>query len=249
MKIKKHIIHGFSGMLLWLEEHSIGILATIALHLLLVSVALIFKITAIAESEYAIVIDNTLIQQDEPEQTEVVQENTQEFIQQMNEQYNIRNVPVNTAEKRAVENIEQMVKDIKTEMNIVDPPPPSDDAAQEKEEKAARIYDEKYPENAMGERTIYKGPTTVSYELTDRRHTWMPVPVYKCQGHGKIVLNVVVNRKGYVIQAEINKTLSDSQDPCLADAAKRDAERSRFNEAPSAPAQQQGSITYNFVAQ
>ncbi|MDR0814928.1 MAG: hypothetical protein LBN37_04150 [Bacteroidales bacterium] len=247
MKVITHIGHRFSGMLLWLEEHSIGILATIAVHLLLVSIALILKITAITEGEYLIIMDSSQIM-DEPEQTEVAQETAQEFIQQMNEEYNIRNVPVNTAEKRAVENIDRMVKDIKTEMNIVDPPEPAEEAAQEKEEKAAQIYDEKYPENAMGERTIYKGPTTVSYELSDRRHTWMPVPVYKCPGQGRIVMDIVVNRRGYVIQAEVNKALSDS-DPCLIDAAKRDAERSRFNESPSSPVKQQGSITYSFVAQ
>ncbi|MDR3093808.1 MAG: hypothetical protein LBU62_04095 [Bacteroidales bacterium] len=248
MKVTAHIKRSFSRMLFWLEEHSIGILATIAIHLLLVSVFLVLKITAFTEGEYVITIDSSQIMEEKPEQPEVVQETAQEFIQQMNEEYNIRNVPVNTAEKKAVENIDQMVKDIKTEMNIVDPPEPVAEAVQEKEEKTAQIYDEKYPENALGERTIYKGPTTVSYELSDRRHTWMPVPVYKCPGRGKIVVDIVVNPRGYVIQAEVNKALSDA-DPCLIDAAKRDAERSRFSESSSAPAKQQGSITYSFVAQ
>jgi hypothetical protein len=51
------------------------------------------------------------------------------------------------------------------------------------------------------------------------------------------------------LSAAINRTSSDSQDPCLTDAAKRDAERSRFNSAPDAPPKQTGSITYIFVAQ
>jgi hypothetical protein len=59
----------------------------------------------------------------------------------------------------------------------------------------------------------------------------------------------VVNRKGYVIQAEVNTALSDSQDPCLIAAAKLDAERSRFNDSSTAPVKQQGNITYSFVAQ
>jgi len=152
-----------------------------------------------------------------------------------------------------VKNIEKMVRDIKAEENITDPAPPKDRPAEivQKEEKLleneARIYEDKYPVNAAGERTIYKGATTVSYELSGRRHISMPAPAYKCRMAGTIVVDIVVNNNGYVLTAEINKSKSSSEDPCHVDAAKRDAERSRFDQSPLA--RQQGSITYIFQAQ
>jgi hypothetical protein len=247
-----HISGGFQRLLLWLEEHAIGILATVALHLLLVSVALILKINAVVRTTSEIPIELLQLPPEEPEDlaaSENRQESAQEFVKKMNEEYSIRHIPVNAAEQKAVENIEKMVRDIKTEMNIIDPPDPSETPGETGKEKEESIYDEKYPENSAGERTIYRGPTTVSYELADRRHIWMPVPVYKCSGKGKIVMNIVVNPRGYVLQAEVNRLLSDLSDPCLTDAAKRDAERSRFNDSPAAPAKQYGTITYIFVAQ
>jgi hypothetical protein len=239
-------------LLLWLEEHAVGILMTTAVHLLIIMAVLILKVHAYTKRDYQIVVDLTQINQEEVALQEQ-QETTHAFMQKMNEEYSVRNIPVNTAEKHAVENISKMVQDIKSEMNITDPPPaqPEDIARQEQElhENEARVYDEKYPENAAGERTVYKGPTTVSYELNGRRHTWMPTPVYKCQGQGKIVIDIVVNPQGYVLVAEINKAGSDSQDPCLTAAAKRDAERSRFNHSSSSPSKQQGTISYMFMAQ
>ena len=250
----KNITSVIKDFLLWLEEHQIGLLTTIAVHLLIISVILILKIRTNTEREYSIMIDmnqiNAVMEEEIPEETQEI--STQELVQSLQQEYNIRNIPVNVANERAVENIEKMVNDIKTEMNITDPKPPQDTPAETvKEEKVseneARIYEDKFPMNAAGERTIYKGPTTVSYELSGRRHTWMPAPVYKCRAGGKIVVDIVVNGNGYVVTAEINKSKSDSEDPCIVEAAKRGAERSRFNESPQA--RQQGSITYVFQPQ
>ena len=246
-----------SVFLLWLEEHQTGILSTIAIHLLIVSVILVLKIRTNIERECQIMIDLSQMManmEEEPEEHPQQQISTQKFLQNMQQEYNMmRNIPVNTASERAVENIEKMVRDIKTEMNITDPKPPQDipEEITPKEDKLSenevKIYDDKFPVNTSGERTIYKGPTTVSYELSGRRYRWMPPPVYKCRVGGKIVVDIVVNNNGYVLTAEINKSKSDSEDPCLVDAAKRDAERSRFNE--SSQAKQQGSITYIFQPQ
>jgi uncharacterized membrane-anchored protein YhcB (DUF1043 family) len=247
----------FRNFLLWLEEHQIGILTTIAVHLLIISVILVLKIRTNVSREYSIMIDLSQIQSfldEEKPEVQPQQMNAQEFVQTMRQEYNVvRNIPVNQAEARAVENVEKMIRDIKTQENITDPPPPKDTPAEtvQKEDKQlkdeARIYDDKYPVNTAGERTIYRGPTTVSYELIGRRHTSMPAPVYKCRTGGTIVVNIAVNGNGYVLTAEINKGRSNSEDPCLVEAAKRDAERSRFDQ--SSQARQQGSITYIFQAQ
>ena len=250
------MIRIINKFLFWLEEHQIGILTTIAVHLLIISVILVLKIRTNVQREYNIMIDLSQIQAIMDEiPPEVLQEvSAQEFIQNMQQEYNVvRNIPVNVAEERAVQNIEKMIRDIKAEENITDPPPHQDTPAEivQREEKLleneARIYEDRYPVNATGERTVYKGATTVSYELSGRRHTYMPAPVYKCRMGGTIVVDIVVNNNGYVLTAEINKSKSSTEDSCLVEAAKRDAERSRFDQ--SSLARQQGSIAYIFQAQ
>jgi hypothetical protein len=241
----------------WLEEHQTGILTTIAVHLLIITAVLILKINTYTEREYSIMIDLSQISMETGEQPAPPPEaNAQEMAQRLQQEYNIRHIPVNMANEQAVENIDRMVRDIKTEMNIKDPPPLQDQAEDilpgenQPPENEARIYDDKYPVGNSGERTVYKGATTVSYELGNRRHMFIPVPAYKCQGHGKVVVNITVNRRGYVLKAEIDKNdKTDSQDPCLIETAVRDAERSRFNESATAKEPQQGSITYIFFAQ
>jgi outer membrane biosynthesis protein TonB len=175
----------------------------------------------------------------------------------MQQEYKVRNIPVNTADNRAVDNINKMVSDIKTEMKITDdvPPSPQDTPAEASKKEETPLenkahnddYDDRYPVNAAGERTIYTGATAVSYELRGRRHASMPVPVYKCRGAGKVVVDIVVNGNGYVLKAEVNKSKSNTEDPCIVEAAGHDAERTRFD--TSSLAKQQGSITYIFRAQ
>jgi len=75
----------------------------------------------------------------------------------------------------------------------------------------------------------------------------MQAPVYRCLVGGTIVVNIIVNGNGYVIDARIDKNKSNSEDACLVSEAKRYAERARFNQ--STQARQQGTITYIFQAQ
>ena len=252
----KPLIRIINNFLWWLEEHQIGILTTIAVHLLIISVILVLKIKTNAQLEYSILVDLSQIQEmmDEIPPEILQQESAQEFVQNMQQQYNVvRNIPVNVAEERAVQNIERMIRDIKAQENITDLPPPQDTPAEiaPREEKLAeneaRIYEDRYPLNASGERTIYTGATTVSYELSGRRHISMPAPAYKCRMAGTIVVDIVVTNNGYVHKAEINKSKSNSEDPCHIEEAIRVAERSRFDQSPLA--RQQGSITYIFLAQ
>jgi len=236
--------------LLWLEEHQIGILTTIAIHLLIIAIFMVLKIRANAGQEHSgIMIDmsliNTVLEELTPDDIIHQQNNIQDFQQEYNA---MRNIPVNRADERALANVEKMINEVKTELNIVDRPAQDNTGNIPQEERVPEnIFEEKFPANAAGERTVYKGQTTVSYELSGRRHTWMPVPAYKCREGGKIVVNIVVNGNGYVVTAEIDRIKSNSDASCLVNAAKRDAERSRFNE--STTARQQGSITYIFLPQ
>jgi TonB family protein len=95
----------------------------------------------------------------------------------------------------------------------------------------------------------YGGPTRIYYNLPGRTHTYLPIPIYKCEGSGKAVLTIEVDPKGNVLSAKIIPAESTTSDPCLTEAAINSALISRFNPDIGAQKIQTGTITYHFVAQ
>jgi hypothetical protein len=95
----------------------------------------------------------------------------------------------------------------------------------------------------------YRGPTRIYYDLQGRNHTYLPIPIYKCQGSGKIVLLIDVNQKGIVENANIIEGESTVKDECLMETATGSALRSRFEPDLNAPRIQKGTLTFIFVAQ
>ena len=95
----------------------------------------------------------------------------------------------------------------------------------------------------------YKGPTRIYYDLSGRIHTYLPIPIYKCQGSGKVVLSIDVNQKGVVEKAVIIANESTTSDRCLVETAVTTALTSRFNSDINAPKIQTGTLSYHFVAQ
>jgi hypothetical protein len=95
----------------------------------------------------------------------------------------------------------------------------------------------------------YQGPTRIYYDLAGRTHTYLPLPIYKCQSSGKVTLRIDVNQKGTVESAKIIENESTTNDLCLIEAAVRSALISRFNADAQSPKIQTGTLTYHFVAQ
>ena len=95
---------------------------------------------------------------------------------------------------------------------------------------------------------IYAGESNIVYYLENRYHLRLPVPVYLAQGGGRVVVDIVVNRQGEVVEAEPqrNSAVRDKQIFLYAKAA---AQRTVFNVDPQAPVLQKGTIQYTFVAQ
>lgn len=116
------------------------------------------------------------------------------------------------------------------------------------EEKTDREKEEKEPDSAEMAAN-YQGPTRIYYDLAGRNHQYLPIPIYKCRGAGKVVLRIAVNQKGIVESAVIIENLSTTDDPCLVETAVSTARISRFNPDINAPRIQQGTLTYHFVAQ
>lgn len=95
----------------------------------------------------------------------------------------------------------------------------------------------------------YKGPTRIYYDLKGRIHTYLPIPIYKCQGSGKVVLTIEVNQRGEVEKALVIANESTTSDPCLMETALTTALISRFNSDINSPKIQTGILSYQFVAQ
>ena len=102
--------------------------------------------------------------------------------------------------------------------------------------------------NEDPEKESYKGPSVISYSLDGRKAMNLPVPAYKCLGGGDVYVNIIVNRKGYVVGTRIIEGVS-SDDQCLRDYALKAAARSRFTASQNAPERQAGEIVYRFIAQ
>lgn len=94
----------------------------------------------------------------------------------------------------------------------------------------------------------YKGPSILSYKLDGRKKTYLPVPAYKAIGGGDVTVRIVVNRKGYVVSAQIVESVS-TKDAAIREYALQAAKKSRFTASATAPEKQVGEIVYRFIAQ
>lgn len=95
----------------------------------------------------------------------------------------------------------------------------------------------------------YKGPTRIYYDLKGRNHIYLPIPIYMCEGSGKVTLAISVNQRGEVESAKVIESESTTTDQCLIETAVNTAMVSRFNPDINAPKSQSGTLTYHFVAQ
>jgi len=116
-------------------------------------------------------------------------------------------------------------------------------------EEANEKTDEEYTEESRKMAANYQGPTRIYYDLKGRTHTYLPIPIYKCEGSGKVVLAIIVNQKGLVTSASIVVAESTTTDVCLAETAVKTALISRFNADINSPKEQSGTLTYHFVEQ
>jgi hypothetical protein len=248
-----------NSFLLLIERHRIGILTTIVIHLFFVTIVLIIQM----RSQNVQQPKQMMVEFVQPEQMEkaiqemqqqIKQQSRTEFIKDMQQEYLGKAIPVNEADKDAQKSIDDMVKGIKGELNINDA---SDREAEKTQPKVEEIKKKEITQvekkkdfiNEKGEPSVFRGATTISYNLKGRNYVYIPTPQYKCQGGGKVVLDVIVNPRGYIISAAINRTQSQISEDCITEAANNAALTTRFNEKTDAPAKQPGTITFIFVAQ
>jgi len=83
------------------------------------------------------------------------------------------------------------------------------------------------------------------YQLGNRAATERPKPRYDCDGQGKVVVKIYVNRYGKVVRAEGGQAGSTAPQ-CLIDRAEAAAMKTKWEGDPGAPELQVGQITYRF---
>jgi TonB family protein len=75
----------------------------------------------------------------------------------------------------------------------------------------------------------------------------LPIPSYKSQNQGRVLVEVTVDQNGVVTKASAQAKGSTVQDAALWKAAEEAALKARFNVKRDAPVFQKGTITYNFI--
>jgi len=242
----------------FIQKHIYGILGTIIVHLLLAILFMLIKLsTTYQERQEAIIIDF----ESTPEEPEIIEVEVPDRIAEMynNEEFwtNIaRNLSSQTEEEFDIEDYIDKIKQELMESGEISEQNYLDELRQRLEEgthagetEFRDLEDSKEEITANEMAAAYSGPTRIYYVLEGRTHRYLPLPIYKCEGSGKVVLDIVVDQRGFVLSAEVIQEESSTDDYCLHDMAKDAALRTRFNLDLSAPARQEGLITYHFVAQ
>jgi outer membrane biosynthesis protein TonB len=236
------------------KEKKIGIYTTVIFHLVALIIFLVVKIHNVVSTDNTFVLDFSGQEQYEARQKQEQAElqATQEIEKMLSGNVPAsaaRNIAVDRSGGREIRNDKNMGHDkifdeARDLQNKLDASKKSADKVQTGGTDEVQSGDAR--ENSAAK--AYKGPSVLSYSLDGRKGLYLPVPVYKCVGGGDVSVKIVVDRKGYVVEAQIIKSASAS-DPCICRYAVDAAKRSRFTASSTATAKQTGSIVYRFIAQ
>jgi hypothetical protein len=242
-----------------LYYHNIyGIIATLGIHLIIVSVLLLSQIRPLVKiPEETVFIDFSTVLAPVPEKTpEVEKEKAASQLTQnpaiASNGQNASNLGVNDASNEGTFSRNAALNndaEIKAAQQLVA------DVNRSLSQKIPQIGDIPMPEDKQEGKTAeqvrqanYKGKSNIHYNLENRYHTRLPIPVYLAQGGGEVIVDIVVSKDGRVLSA--NPRINDRiKDMIIFAYAKQAAEKTEFNADPSAPDRQRGTISYMFVAQ
>jgi hypothetical protein len=243
------------------EGKLVGILGTVIIHLVAAILFMSFKLHSIKEdfSKEFVIEFNQVVQPAEEEKKIELPSSGIEKILQGDEE--LLNIARNLANKSDVKiNPSDYIDKVKDEL-IKDGKLGADNYIDEQKQQKNLNGDENLsfndkkdddadkPTESQEMAANYKGPTRIYYDLEGRNHTYLPIPIYKCEGSGKVVLTIEVDQKGIVEKASIIDSESTTSDPCLTETAVATALISRFNPDINAPKIQTGTLTYHFVKQ
>lgn len=234
------------------KEKKVGFYSTIIFHLVVLIIFLLTAIHGIVSEETSFVLDFSKLE--EIEKIEKLEELKQQASKELDDLLSGR--ASNSYRNVAVDRSNQPLRDDRFKN-----PNQVYDEARELQRKldasrAAALREQGSDDVASADKDNlpdsnapqYKGPSVISYSLDGRKSISLPVPAYKCQGGGDVSVQITVNRKGYVVAAQVIESVSSS-DECIVRSAIAAAKRSRFRASTTAPEKQVGEIVYRFIAQ
>lgn len=151
--------------------------------------------------------------------------------------------PLKTLEELMAERAEAKGEESAENTNQDDFSSSLEQIARKREEKR-ELLGEKEAEKKEYTSFLSEKRTSISYSLVGRNHYELPPPIYTCIEGGKVVINVEVDSRGFVVDASYNDNSSSTSNGCLVENAIRYAKRSRFSSSERAV--QKGTITYLF---
>jgi hypothetical protein len=244
----------------FIERHIYGILGTIVIHLIIAIIFMTIKlsVTYQLKSEAILINFESVGEEKKPDELEIPE---RLFEMLDNDEY-WANIAANIASTADEDfDIDEYINQIKEEL-IASGEITEDNFLDQQKNMIEEIFlpgetaftgqtepEEEYTGTSAEMAASYSGLTRIYYNMPGRNHKRLPLPIYKCEGDGKVVLDLIVDQKGFVLSANVIKEESSADDYCLYDAAKKAALQSKFNASLSAPMRQKGTITYHFVAQ
>ncbi len=248
----------------YLNRNRFGLMGTLAFHMVLLIFLLLFKLNSpmrFIETEILFAIPDDIVEQIEMENKRI----EEEIIEKQKEKVStsvdelLKSIAVNkdlkteNRETPTANDLDEMIDDIKQELKGYES---NNYSANKKEledfkrDSASLANERKEQLKADSIKNVeYSGPSSVFYSLKGRKKLILPIPVFKCEGSGRVRVEITVNRQGKVIKAIVIEKESDTYDDCLFEAALSAAYRSRFNTDNNSHQKQIGSITFNFIKQ
>jgi hypothetical protein len=251
------------GFMQWLIDHQVGLLGTIVFHLLVLLFVIALRLNPVKNIK-----DKIYLEFQEPptaantDPAKLVQEILKKADaktishSQDNRATTVRNVAVNSNLDKLTD---KLVDDkfgksnpVYEEARRLAERMQANQQLYKKSQEADKTPSSQQRQNGSGSarsssEKAYKGASVLSYSVEGRQGTYLPVPAYLCEGGGDVVVNIVVNQRGIVMNAAISARTTASE--CLFAEALKAAKCSRFTMDEKSPAAQKGSITYRFVAQ
>ena len=243
----------------FIRENLRGLLTSLIFHLLILVAFLIFKIDSLKHlKEPGVFLDFTYEMKMQEEESMLTAEELAKielFERLLDRTLRASNQPANITE--------QLEKKISTENFVQEVEKQLDELRSEEEHRKLKELEEQLSSfsgvppgeeaDDLEHTPRFQGPTRISYQFHEppfnRYDTYIPVPVYKCQGEGVVEVEIAVNQLGNVISAKPFIISSSYDADCLAETAVKFALLSKFSRNFDAPANHKGKIKYSFVAQ
>lgn len=99
-----------------------------------------------------------------------------------------------------------------------------------------------------GSTSVVKGNVTVSFNLKGRGAVHLEIPAYRCEGGGRVVVDIIVALNGDVVSAVV-RSATGVTDPCVQEMALMAAKMSSFTVSRTGGDKQMGTMTFLFVQQ